>query len=113
MLPSLRRWLCLLSLAALLLMQQLGWAHRVTHGGLAGTVNVSVRFDAGTEIELAAHDASLCGVLDHLSLGAAAPAAALPIGCGHGPVPRIFLLVAGFIGARLALFEARGPPDLC
>jgi hypothetical protein len=94
-------------------MQQLGWAHRVMHGGLLGAVNVSVRIDTGSEIELAAHDTSLCGVLDHLSLGAAAPAAVRPIGRDHGPAPRIFLLVGGIFGTRLALFEARAPPDFC
>lgn len=101
----------LLAIFALLLMQQGGLLHRYVHGG-SGVAGALMQQSEGSAAHsgLLAHDASLCGMLDHLCTGDALVATSL---AGLAPtvlaMPRP-LLRAGVALVRAVPFEARAPP---
>ena len=102
----------LLVILALLLMQQLGMLHRYAHGPLGARSVATLQTEAGDIGSLPVHDATQCGLLDHLCTGdGAAPGA-------------IFLVLALALGAAIIFygvsyrgmpelaFQARAPPSL-
>lgn len=97
-------------------MQQLGLGHRYAHEvGNASRVEAMVQSTGQVGIPMAskgfpAHDASLCGVLDHLSAGHAFTSLPILTVAAMPSLTYLSLLSGNFIARWAAQFNARGPP---
>ncbi len=99
-------------------MQQLGLVHRYAHemGNASRVEAVAVaQFTAHVAAPIAftgfpTHDASLCGVLDHLSAGHALTSMPILTIAAMPSLTYLSLLSGNFIARWAAQFNARGPP---
>ncbi len=98
-------------------MQQLGLGHRYVHGvGDASRVEAVAQQSTGqvatpmASTVFPTHDASLCGVLDHLSTGDALTPPPMLTVAAMPSLTYLSLLAGNFIARWAAQFNARGPP---
>ena len=114
---NLQRLRPLLLILALLLMQQLGMLHRYAHAPLGSSAVAALQADVGGAVDatdmgsLPAHDATQCGLLDHLCT-----ADGVASGIWLQPVALAVVVVLvfhgwGIVQALNPVFQARAPPS--